>query len=55
MFLEKFIEMKYLIVLVLYFIDIMGRYRMGFVVKIKVIIIWEKIRVEEYKEVWRLW
>lgn len=28
---------------------------MGFVVKIKVIIIWEKIRVEEYKEVWRLW
>lgn len=52
--LEKLTEMKHLIALVPYFIDIMGRYRMGSAAKTKATTIREKIRAEEYKEAWRL-
>jgi len=48
--LEKLSEMKRLIALVPYFIDVMGRYKMGSTLKTKASAVREKIRAEEYKE-----
>jgi len=42
--------MKRLIALVPYFIDVMGRYKMGSSLKTKASAVREKIRAEEYKE-----
>lgn len=48
--LDKLSEMKRLIALVPYFIDMMGRYKMGPAAKAKATAVREKLRAEEFKE-----
>lgn len=48
--LDKLSEMKRLIALVPYFIDTMGRYKMGSAAKTKAAAVRDKIRAEEFKE-----
>lgn len=52
--LEELADMKRLIALIPYFIDVMGRYKMGATAKTKASTIREKIRAEEYKEATRI-